>query len=221
VRIAVRHEEPLRFLDGGQLVHADGRIQCGGESGEDSFAVGGDAVPVVNHQQLVPVPAQVGGEPVAVTDHGFGRAGSQPVTGPAPGIIDPGGTGHFVEVDVRVLGMRPQPGPGVIPVRPRRWRVKSGHLGWPRGEGDQPRECPGEGPGRAARAGEQGAAGDVGLSGRHAVTEWGGAGERLGTRIAGCEQAALDFHACRHPRRIGTYLDHDGPAIRQPEPDDR
>ena len=36
VRIAVCHEEPLRFLDGGQLFHADGRIQRGSESGEDS-----------------------------------------------------------------------------------------------------------------------------------------------------------------------------------------
>ena len=32
------------------------------------------------------------------------------------------------------LVMRPQPCPGVRPVRPRRWRGKSGHLGWPWGE---------------------------------------------------------------------------------------
>ena len=117
--------------------------------------------------------------------------------------------------------MRPQPGPDVIPVRPRRWRVKSGHLGWPRGEGDQPRECPREGPGRAARAWEQGAAGDVGLGSSHVVSEGDGARKRLRARIAGLEQPTLDFHACRHPRRTGTYLDHDGPTISQPEPDDR
>jgi hypothetical protein len=53
--------------------------------------------------------------------------------------------------------------------------------------GKGPPECPGEGPGRAVRAWERGAAGDVGLSGSRTVTERGGAGERLGARIAGLE----------------------------------
>jgi len=51
--------------------------------------------------------------PVAVADHRFGRAGLQPVTGTAPGDVDPPGTRHLVEVDVRVPGTRPK---GAAPV---------------------------------------------------------------------------------------------------------
>src|SRR5580704_2899496 len=132
--VAVGREELLSFPDGGQLARADSRIHCGSEAGQDSFAAGGHAVPVVNHQQVVAAPAQVAGEPVAVADHGFGRAGLQPVAGTAPGAVDPPRTRYLVEVDVRILGTRPQPGLGVIPGRPRRCRVQSGYLGRPRGE---------------------------------------------------------------------------------------
>jgi hypothetical protein len=44
-----------------------------------------------------------------------------------------------------------------------------------------------------------------------------GAGERLGAWIAGLEHAALDFDACRYPRRVRTNLDHDLTVISQPE----
>jgi len=71
-----------------------------------------------------------------------------------------------------------------------------------------------------ARAREDGAAGDVGLRGRDVAAESGGAGERLGARITGLEHAALDFDACRDPRRAGSNLDHDLAVISQPEPYD-
>ena len=70
-------------------------------------------------------------------------------------------------------------------------------------------------------ASEDGAAGNVGLGRSHIVTERGSAGKRLRARIAGREEPALDRHACRHPRRAGTHLDHNRPAISQPEPDHR
>jgi hypothetical protein len=74
---------------------------------QDGFAISGDAVPVVHYQQGVSAPVQVAGKPVAVTDHGFGLAGTQPVTGTTPGIVYSLRAGHLVEVDVRVLGGRP------------------------------------------------------------------------------------------------------------------
>lgn len=93
----------------------------------------GHAVPVMHHQQCVSAPAQVTGKPVAVADHCLGLAGSQPVTGTAPGIVDPLRTGHLVKVDASVFRTRPQPVPGVVPRRPRRCRVERGHLGRPGG----------------------------------------------------------------------------------------
>jgi len=35
------------------------------------------------------------------------------------------------------------------------------------------------------------------------------------------EQAALDFYACRYPRRVRPHLDYDLAVVGQPEPDDR
>jgi hypothetical protein len=70
------------------------------------------------------------------------------------------------------------------------------------------------------RAREHFAARDVGLRGCDVAAESGGTGERPGARITGTENAALDFHACRYPRRIRTNLDHDLAAVSQPEPDD-
>jgi hypothetical protein len=46
------------------------------------------------------------------------------------------------------------------------------------------------------------------------------ADERLGARITGLEHAALDFDACRDPRRVRTNLDYDLAAVSQPEPYD-
>lgn len=106
-RPAIRDEEPLRVLDRGKLVHADGGQQRSRETDEDGFAINGHAVPVVEHQEIVSAPADVAGEPVAMTDHGCGAAGSEPVTSVAPGVVDPFGTGHLVEVDVGVIRRRP------------------------------------------------------------------------------------------------------------------
>lgn len=69
------------------------------------------------------------------------------------------------------------------------------------------------------RAGEHGTAGDVGLRGCDVVAERGGTGERLGARITGLKYAAMDFDACRYPRRVRTHLDYDLAAVSQPEPD--
>ena len=103
----------------------------------------------------------------------------------------------------------------------RRCRVQSGHVGRPRGQLDQPRECLSERPRRAIRARQHGAAGNVGLGSSHIVAERGSAGNRLRARMAGREEPTLDLHACRHPRRTGTHLDHNRPVISQPEPDHR
>ncbi|MGH3516389.1 MAG: hypothetical protein ACRDQ7_03025 [Haloechinothrix sp.] len=70
------------------------------------------------------------------------------------------------------------------------------------------------------RAGKHGAAGDVGLRGRDVFAERDGAGERLRAGIAGVEHAALDFDACRDPRRVRTNLDYDRTVVSQPEPYD-
>lgn len=61
-------------------------MQRGSEADQDRFAIRDHAVPV-----------------------------SQPVTGTAPGIVDPLRTGHLVEVGLRVLRIRPQSVLGVIP----------------------------------------------------------------------------------------------------------
>jgi hypothetical protein len=70
------------------------------------------------------------------------------------------------------------------------------------------------------RAREHGAAGDVGLRGCDVLAERDGAGEWLGARITGLEHAALDFDACRYPRRVRTNLDYDLTVVSQPEPYD-
>jgi hypothetical protein len=117
--IAIRGEKRLGLLDGGKpLCVRSGRKQGGGEADEDVFTVGGRAVPVVYDQQLIAAPAQIPDQPVAMADHGLGRACSQPVTGNAPGMVDPIGTGDLVEVDVGVLWTGPKPGLGVVPRRP-------------------------------------------------------------------------------------------------------
>ncbi|GAB3426589.1 hypothetical protein GCM10027569_66240 [Flindersiella endophytica] len=64
---------------------------------------------------------------------------------------------------------------------------------------------------------EDRAAGDIGFGGCHVAAERGSAGERPGARIAGLEHAALDFDACRYPRRVRTNLDHDLTVVSQPE----
>lgn len=74
-------------------------------------------------------PAQVAGKPVAVADHDFGLAGSQPVTGTASGIVDPLRAGHLVEVDVRIL-LRTQPQPVAAVVPGRRWCRVETSAGW-------------------------------------------------------------------------------------------
>jgi hypothetical protein len=70
------------------------------------------------------------------------------------------------------------------------------------------------------RAREHGAAGDIGLRGCDVVAERSGAGERPGAWITGLEHAALDFDACRYPRRVRTNLDYNLAVVSQPEPYD-
>jgi hypothetical protein len=70
------------------------------------------------------------------------------------------------------------------------------------------------------RAREHGAAGDIGLRGCDVAAERSGAGERPGARITSLEHAALDFDACRYPRRVRTNLHYDLAVVSQPEPYD-
>lgn len=67
---------------------------------------------------------------------------------------------------------------------------------------------------------EHGAAGDIGLRGCDVAAERSGAGERPGAPITRLEHAALDFDACRYPRRGWANLDHNLTAVSQPEPYD-
>jgi hypothetical protein len=70
------------------------------------------------------------------------------------------------------------------------------------------------------RAREHRTAGDVCLRGCDIAAERDGATQRLRARITGPEHAALDFDACRNPRRARTNLDHDLTVVSQPEPYD-
>jgi hypothetical protein len=64
-------------------------------------------------------------------------------------------------------------------------------------------------------------AGHVGLSGCHAVPEWGWPAERLRTWIAGLEHAPLDLDTRCYPRRSRADFHHDIALICQAQPDHR
>jgi hypothetical protein len=84
---------------------------------------------------------------------------------------------------------------------------------------DQARERVSEGLCRVVRTRKRDAARDAGLRGCDVVAERDDAGERLRTRIAGQAHAALDFDACRYPRRVRANLDYDLAVVGQPEAD--
>jgi hypothetical protein len=58
-RMVTRDEEPLGVLDGGYLVHADGRKQRGSKADQDGLAINGHAVPVMHRRQRLSVTVHV------------------------------------------------------------------------------------------------------------------------------------------------------------------
>jgi hypothetical protein len=95
----------------------------GCQANDASFWLSDHTVPVVNSKRDPRDPCNVLRFPIPVTYAHSRTASGEPIPYPPSRLIDPGRSTQRVEVTALIVYVRPQPGPGMVPPRPRRrWR---------------------------------------------------------------------------------------------------